>query len=94
MTHDQISNPQRTVVDALRQAGFSIFDTQTLLRAVREPAERALAAQRRERIATAALATLKFEPIDNTRPGYEGAVARVAREAVAIADALIARLDK
>ncbi|MBJ9686819.1 hypothetical protein I5589_06965 [Burkholderia vietnamiensis] len=69
-------------------------DTLTLLRAVREPEERAAAAQRRERIATAALATLKFEPIDSTRLGHEGAVTRVARDAVAIADALIARLDK
>ncbi|AXK65967.1 hypothetical protein [Burkholderia sp. IDO3] len=64
------------------------------LRAVREPEERAKAARRREQIAIAALATLKFELIDNTRLGYEGAVARVARDAVAIADALIARLDK
>ncbi|SOT39809.1 hypothetical protein [Burkholderia cenocepacia] len=94
MTHDQLSNPQRTVVEALKQAGFSVSDTQSLLHAVRAPVEQAVAARRREQIATAALATMKFEPFDNTRLGYEGAVARVARDAVAIADALIARLDK
>ncbi|MDN7916597.1 hypothetical protein QZM99_00635 [Burkholderia gladioli] len=94
MTHDQLSNPQRTVMEALRYAGFSVSDVQTLLRAVREPAERSLAAERRERIAVAAFATLQFRPADSTRDSYVNAVIHTAITAVDIADALIARLDK
>lgn len=35
MTHGQFSNPQRTVVDALKQAGFSVFDTDATARGTR-----------------------------------------------------------
>ncbi|MDI9684292.1 hypothetical protein [Burkholderia cenocepacia] len=94
MTHDQLSNPQRTVVDALKQAGFSVSDTQALLRAVRAPVEQAVVARRREQIAICALATLKFEPADPTTFSYDAAAQYVANAAIAIADALIARLDK
>lgn len=90
MTHDQISNPQRTVVDVLRQAGFSVFDTQTLLRAVREPAERALAAQRRERIAAQMLAAL----LTNEYVFRHSQTSDTVKSALGYADLLIDCLDQ
>lgn len=89
MTHDQFSNPQRTVVDALKQAGFSVFDTQTLLRAVREPAERAVSAQRRERIAVQMLAAL----LSNEHVFRNSPTADTVKAALGYADLLIDCLD-
>ncbi|MBN3738061.1 hypothetical protein [Burkholderia sp. Tr-20355] len=90
MTHDQFSNPQRTVVDALKQAGFSVFDTQTLLRAVREPAEQSLAAQRRERIAAQMLAAF----LVNGHVFSNSQAMDAVNAALGYTDLLIDRLDQ
>lgn len=92
MTHDQFLNPQRTVVEALKQAGFSVHDIQTLISEMRKPVERLALEARRDFFIAAALPTLRFEPADLTTFSHDQAAKYVANAAIAIADALIVRL--
>jgi hypothetical protein len=50
--------------------------------------------ERRERIATAALASVRFNPRGQTMADYNDEVSNVALRALRIADALIAKLDR
>ncbi|KVE27232.1 hypothetical protein WS67_12070 [Burkholderia singularis] len=76
---------ERTIVIGLQSAGFSMTDALALTRKLKEEARNLVLRDRRERIATAAFASLDS--------GHQSPV-MICKRAVEIADELISQLDK
>ena len=90
LLESKLSNPQRTMLEALKRDGFSANDALALLREVRKPAEQAALAARRERIAAQILAATFAG--DSVNVSYSVSALRVAG-AIDYANELIAQLD-